>query len=234
MSLRVIGAGLGRTGTLSLKLALEHLGLGRCYHAMELAANLRQALPQWDAAIDGQADWETLFAGYTATVDYPGCCFWPELVARYPQAKVILTVRDADAWFDSVRSTIFASDGRVPALFGPDGQRLSQFLRRGFAARIDDRDFMTDYFHRWNQAVIANVPAHRLLVLDTDAQTGWESLCAFLDVPVPAQPYPRVHARGSGGAQARPLPSDPAQREQRLRAYLDRLAVEAFAPPADG
>jgi len=232
MSLRIIGAGLGRTGTLSLKLALEHLRLGRCYHAMELAAHLRQALPLWNAAIDGHADWETLFAGYTATVDYPGCCFWPQLIAHYPQAKVILTVRDADAWFDSVRSTIFASDGSVPALFGPDGQRLSQFLRREFGTQIDDRGFMTDYFRHWNRTVIARVPAQRLLVLDSDAATDWEPLCAFLGVPVPTRPYPRVHARSSS-TQSRPLPDNPAQREQRLRAYLERLAVDAFAPPMD-
>ncbi|UKE72648.1 sulfotransferase family protein [Xanthomonas graminis] len=232
MSLRVIGAGLGRTGTLSLKLALERLGVGRCYHAMELAANLRQALPLWDAAIDGRPDWDALFAGYAATTDYPGCCFWRQLAVHFPQAKVILTVRAPDAWFDSVHATIFSGDGSLPSLFGNQGQRLSRFLRRDLGERIGERAFMTDYFRRWNQAVIAHVPAQRLLVLDADTETGWERLCAFLDVPVPASPYPRVHARGAGNVPARALPTEPALIEQRMRAYLDRLAEAAFAPPS--
>ncbi|MEA9564340.1 MULTISPECIES: sulfotransferase [unclassified Xanthomonas] len=231
MSLRIIGAGLGRTGTLSLKLALEHLGLGRCYHAMELAAQLRQALPLWEHAIDGQPDWDAIFASYTATTDYPGCCFWPQLVAHFPHAKVILTVRDPDAWFDSVHATIFSGDGSVPSLFGDQGQRLSRFLRRELGERIGDRAFMTDYFRRWNQTVIERVPAQRLLVLDADTETGWERLCTFLEVAVPASPYPRVHARGASNAPARALPTEPALIETRMRAYLDRLAEEAFAAP---
>ena len=230
MSLQFIGAGLGRTGTLSLKLALERLGVGRCYHAMELAANLRQDLPQWESAIDGRPDWDRIFAGYAATTDYPGCCFWMELAARYPHAKVILTVRDPDAWFDSVSATIFSGSNNLPSLFGSRGQRLSQFLRRDLGARLGERAFMTDYFRRWNRAVITHIPAPRLLVLDTDSESSWERLCAFLALPVPAFPYPRVHMRGASVPQ-RPLPTEPALIEQRMRTYLDRLAEEAFAPP---
>ncbi|MFC6839613.1 sulfotransferase family protein [Xanthomonas theicola] len=226
MTLQVIGAGLGRTGTLSLKLALEYLGLGRCYHAMELAANLRHALPRWNAAIEGRPDWDAIFAGYSATTDYPGCCFWPELAAHWTQAKVILTVRDPDAWFDSVQATIFATDDRAPSLFGSDGQKLSRFLRRDMGQHLGERAFMTDYFQRWNQRVIDRVPKERLLVLTADE--GWDRLCGFLGLPVPQVPYPRVHAR-EGGGQARPLPTDPALVEQRLRAYLEQLATTAFA-----
>ncbi|KAB7772510.1 sulfotransferase family protein [Xanthomonas maliensis] len=222
MSLRVIGAGLGRTGTLSLKVALEQLGFGPCYHAMELAANLRQALPLWNRAIQGTPDWEAIFAGYAATTDYPGCCFWPALATRYPHAKVILTVRDPDDWFDSVRSTIFSTSPEVPGLFGPDGRALSQFIRRDLGTHIDDRGFMRDYFQRWNQHVIDSLPAERLLILSADE--GWDRLCAFLHCPVPAHPYPRVHARATA-AQPPALASDPAAREQQLRAYLDRLAI---------
>ncbi|KPL48200.1 hypothetical protein XAXN_15275 [Xanthomonas axonopodis] len=231
MSLQLIGAGLGRTGTLSLKLALERLGVGRCYHAMELAANLRQDLQHWEAAIDGHPDWDALFAGYAATTDYPGCCFWEELSAHFPHAKVILTVRDPDAWFDSVSATIFSGDGSVPSLFGAHGQRVSHFLRRDIQAHLGDRAFMTDYFRRWNQSVIERVPPSRLLVLDADADAHWERLCTFLDLPVPALPYPRVHARGAGNASVRPLPTEPALIEYRMRNYLERLAEEAFLPP---
>lgn len=231
MSLQLIGAGLGRTGTLSLKLALERLGVGRCYHAMELAANLRHDLPRWEAAIDGHPDWDALFAGYAATTDYPGCCFWEELSAHFPHAKVILTVRDPDAWFDSVSATIFSGDSSVPSLFGAHGQRVSRFLRRDLERNVGDRAFMTDYFRRWNQSVIARVPAPRLLVLDADAESHWERLCAFLELPVPALPYPRVHARGVGGAPARRLPTEPALIEHCMRDYLERLTEEAFLPP---
>lgn len=222
MPLRVIGAGLGRTGTLSLKVALEQLGYGPCYHAMELAANLRQALPLWNHAIQGDPDWEAIFAGYCATTDYPSCCFWPALAAHYPEAKVILTVRDPDHWFDSVRSTIFSASPKLTGLFGPDGRALSQFIRRDLGTRIDDRAFMRDYFQRWNQHVIGSLPPERLLVLS--ANEGWDRLCAFLHCAVPAHPYPHVHGRTTA-AQVPALASDPAARERQFRAYLDRLAI---------
>ena len=96
MALEVIGAGLGRTGTLSLKLALEHIGLGKCYHMSEMIAHLRTHLPLWVAAAKGQPQWDAIFDGYRSSTDYPGCMFWRELVAKYPDAKVILTTRDPD------------------------------------------------------------------------------------------------------------------------------------------
>lgn len=106
MSLQVLGAGLGRTGTLSLKFALEHLGFGPCYHATEVAANMRTALPLWNAAERGAADWSAIFAGYRSSTDHPGCYYWRQLIEVYPQAKVVLTVRDPDSWFESVTQTI--------------------------------------------------------------------------------------------------------------------------------
>ena len=107
MSIQVIGAGLGRTGTLSLKAALEELGFAKCYHPLEVVASLDQART-WDAAARGEpVDWDRLFAGFRATVDLPGCVFYRELLAKYPEAKVILTVRDPEHWYDSVRQTIY-------------------------------------------------------------------------------------------------------------------------------
>lgn len=228
MGLKVIGAGLGRTGTLSLKIALEYLGFGPCYHAMEVGASARRSLPLWIDAIDGKPDWNAIFDGYGATVDYPGCCFWKALLAHAPAAKVILTVRGADSWFESVHQTIFSAQKGVP-LFGESGQALSTFLRRDFGDKIDDRSFMVDYFERWNQAVMAAVPAERLLVLSLE--DGWAPLCEFLGVDVPEVPYPRLHGRAAG-TDKRTLPLDPVQREARLRAYLDGLAREVIRPDA--
>lgn len=222
MGLKLIGAGLGRTGTLSLKVALEHLGFGPCYHAMEVGATARRSLPLWIDAIQGKPDWDAIFDGYAATVDFPGCCFWRELLAHATDAKVILSVRDADDWFESVHQTIFSPTSGTP-VFGESGQALSRFLRRDFGDRVGDRAFMTDYFRRWNQAVIDTVPAERLLVISSEA--GWAPLCEFLGVAIPEVPYPRLHGRPTG-TQQRALPSDPVEREARLRGYLDSLSQE--------
>ena len=229
MGLKVIGAGLGRTGTLSLKLALERIGFGPCYHAMELAATVRRSLPLWTEAVRGTPDWDAIFDGYASSVDYPGCCFWPDLMRHYPDAVLVLTLRDPDEWFESVHATIFSPARRNP-LLGSDGAELSDFFRRDLGERIGDRAFMTDYFERWNRTVIEAVPAHRLLVLPM--QAGWAPLCDFLRTSVPDVSYPRVHAR-SGADAARPLPpASPAELESRMRGYLDRLREQAFASPA--
>src|ERR1700761_2008202 len=107
MPLDVIGAGLGRTGTLSLKEALETLGFAKCYHMIEALPHADH-IRLWDAASRGEpVDWERLFDGYRATVDWPGCSFYREFMERYPDAKVILSVRDADRWYDSARATIY-------------------------------------------------------------------------------------------------------------------------------
>ncbi len=227
MSLQVIGAGLGRTGTLSLKFALEHLGFGSCHHATEVAANMRTALPLWNAAERGAADWPAIFAGYRSSTDHPGCYYWRQLIEVYPQAKVVLTVRDPDSWFESVTQTILAP-GRKSTFLGPEGEIFSMFLKQQFAGRSDDRAFMVDYFKRWNQAVIDTVPADRLLVFSPSQ--GCAPLCAFLSVPVPAQAYPHLHARPRlrWFARGLHLPNDIASREQHVRDYLDYLRKDLF------
>ena len=108
MPLSVIGAGFGRTGTMSLKLALDQLGFGPCYHMTEVFKNPK-ASGYWEAAADGKPiDWEEVFAGYRSTVDWPGATFYKQLADAYPEAKVILTERDAEAWFESTQATIFS------------------------------------------------------------------------------------------------------------------------------
>jgi len=191
--MKIIGAGLGRTGTLSLKFALDHIGLGPCYHMAEFMAHVPTHLPLWLAVAEGRPDWDAVFDGYVSTVDYPGCTWWRDLAAKWPDAKVILTVRDPDSWFESASSTVLSP--RMLAMLGnsPLKAFFDAAVNRDFGEQIEDRAFMTAYFRRWNAEVIAEVPAERLLVFE--AKDGWEPLCEFLGVPVPPEAYPRVNSR---------------------------------------
>jgi hypothetical protein len=173
MSIQVIGAGLGRTGTLSLKAALEELGFAKCYHPLEVFASMDQART-WDAAARGEpVDWDRLFAGYRATVDLPGCMFYRELLAKYPEAKVILTVRDPERWYDSVRQTIHLLGNTFPKwtvlLLSPRMRVLQRMLDRlrdrMFRGRFEDRAFAIEVFNRHNEQVRRDVPADRLLAM---------------------------------------------------------------------
>lgn len=192
MALTLIGAGLGRTGTLSLKLALEQLGLGRCHHMAEVFGQ-PERVPLWVEAAKGRPDWEAIYEGYGAAVDYPTCTFWRELAEAYPDAKVLLSVRDADAWFDSTQSTIFSEANVELCRKTPIPEFFELTVFRDFGDRLRDRAFMTDYFHRWNETVRAAIPADRLLVYEV--KQGWEPLCAFLGLPVPDEPFPRSNSR---------------------------------------
>ena len=192
MALQIIGAGLGRTGTMSMKLALEQLGVGRCYHMAELIGDLAR-LPLWLGAADGAADWEAVFAGFTATVDYPGCTYWRELATCYPDAKVLLTVRDPDDWFDSTQATIFSPPMRARIAGSPMEGFFQKAVWGDFGGRLDDRAFMTAAFERHNAAVRSAIPPERLLVYEVGE--GWPRLCQFLGVPVPAASFPRVNSR---------------------------------------
>ena len=236
MSLQVIGAGLGRTGTLSLKLALEHIGLGKCYHMSEMIANLRRHLPLWLASARGDPQWDAIFTGYRSSTDYPGCMFWRELAARYPEAKIVLTTRDPDRWFESVSETVMSPQHR--ARFEAD-PTMAEFFRltvfdSDLEGRLGDRDRMVEYFNRWNQAVIDEVPAERLLVYR--AGDGWQPLCDFLGVPLPAEPFPQVNSREemtkrTGQLDERPAgdgPPPPEMLEVMVRGYLDDLRAKAF------
>src|SRR5262245_33341374 len=200
MAFKVIGAGLGRTGTLSLKLALEELGFSQCYHMTEVLARMDDARV-WDAAARGQpVDWEALFRGYQATVDWPGCSFYAELIRRYPEAKVVLTVRDPDTWYDSARQTIYYVRQAFPRWMGPLVPRLRHFRRMidrlvwdgTFHGRFEDKPYAIEVFNRHNEQVRLDVPTDRLLVYQV--REGWEPLCAFLGVPVPVdKPFPHLN-----------------------------------------
>ena len=191
MTISVIGAGFGRTGTLSLKLALEQLGVGRCYHMVEVF-QIPAAADQWRAAAEAPpGDWEAIFEGFSATVDWPGATSYREMADHYPEAKVILTHRDPDAWFASTQATIFAND-----LGGADDSPFSRMAKavigRLFDGRLHDRDHVIDVYLRHNAEVQRVIPPERLLVYEV-AQ-GWGPLCAFLGAPEPAGPMPKVNS----------------------------------------
>jgi hypothetical protein len=196
--LQVIGSGLGRTGTLSTKLALEQLGFGPCHHMVEVFLH-PETVPLWVAAARGEGAWDEIFAGYRSVVDHPGCVYWRELMARFPEAKVVHTVRDPDRWFESTQATIFAP--RSPVLNPPPAMRaFFETVTGWYGGDIHDRAFMVDAFRRHTEAVLAGVPKARLLVFDV-AQ-GWAPLCDFLGAPVPDTPFPREHSREQVAARA--------------------------------
>ena len=229
MALEVIGAGLGRNATFTLKFALEHLGFGPCYHMVEVLAGARRNVPLWQAAADGQPDWDAIFEGYRSAADHPACNYWRELAEYYPDAKVVLTMRDPDSWFDSVSATIY-SPGMLASLAGSPLEKMFQctFLHP-YGDRIGERAWMTDWYRQRNQDVIDSIAPERLLVFD--AKQGWGPLCEFLKVPVPAEPLPRVNSRDelSGASEEKGgLPADLAELEGFAKAYLAHLKASAF------
>lgn len=197
MPLDIIGAGLGRTGTFSLKHALEELGLGPCHHMEEVMTHPEQ-IPAWHAAGRGSiVDWDALMAGYRSSVDWPSAQFWAELADRFPDAKIVLTVRDTERWYESFSKTILMllcapESAPNPTMRAILDMTQDVIVRRAFDGRLDDPDHVKASFDRHNAAVKAALPPDRLLVFDI-AQ-GWEPLCAFLDVPIPATPFPRMNS----------------------------------------
>ncbi len=192
MTLKIIGAGLGRTGTASTKLAIEQLGVGRCYHMGEVIAHPAD-IEYWMRAADGQPDWDTLLADFAATTDYPACTFWRELAEHYPEAKVLLNVRDAEGWFESVNQTIMSPQLIEHVKDTPFGAFNKRTIWDTVEGRMTDRPYMIAHFRRHIEEVKAAIPADRLLVFDV--KQGWEPLCAFLRLPVPKGPFPRVNSR---------------------------------------
>jgi hypothetical protein len=197
-----------RTGTLSQKEALEILGFAPCYHWVNILADL-DCVGVWDRAIDGDADWAEIFAGFQATVDWPGGYFWRELMATYPDAKVLLSVRDPDDWEPSFRETVWnMGNGEnlvhllssARALVDPRWARYVELVERmfwgpkgTFAGGHAQPEQLIEGFVRHNEEVKRSVPAERLLVWDI--KEGWGPLCEFLGVEVPAQPVPHANDR---------------------------------------
>ncbi|MGH2498001.1 MAG: sulfotransferase family protein [Ktedonobacteraceae bacterium] len=195
--LKVIGAGFGRTGTLSLKHALEELGFGPCYHMTELFER-PVANEQWAAIVRGEpVDWHTVFEGYQATVDWPACAYYRELMQVYPDAKVLLSVRDPEKWYESVANTIYqAPRQNSDHALSVHGRMVSALIWQStFDDRFEDKDYAISVFLRHIEEVKQQVPAEKLLVYDV--KEGWEPLCAFLGAGVPAKPFPHVNDRAN-------------------------------------
>jgi Sulfotransferase domain len=203
--MRVIGAGLPRTGTLSQKVALEMVGLGPCYHMVNVLANLDLA-PQWRRAMDGDGQWDEIFDGFQSTVDWPGSFFYRELIEVYPDAKVVLGVRDGDSWARSMRETIwglFYDDVLIRHLSSARAtidrkwhdyiEMMKEMWQR--SGLIDGEDTtaerMSSALERYHDEVQGTVPSERLLVWSVTE--GWEPLCEFLEVPVPDTPFPKLN-----------------------------------------
>ena len=229
MALEVIGAGLGRNATFTMKFALEQLGFRPCYHMAEVFAGARINIPQWLEVIEGRQDWDAIFAGYRSTTDYPACTWWKELADYYPQAKVVLTTRDPDRWFDSITETIFSERMNSSIKGTPFEALLNGCALQHFGGRLSDRAFMTDWYVKRNQEVIDTLPPERLLVFHP--REGWEPLCRFLGVAVPDLPFPKVNSRdelGNKSDEHGGLPADPEELEHFAKAYIEQLRSTAF------
>jgi hypothetical protein len=197
MTLKVIGAGFGRTGTLSLKLALEQLGFEKCYHMMEVFGH-PEHVDLWRRANRGEAvNWPALYAGYQATVDWPACNFYENHLRQFPDARVILSERDPDRWYDSVMKTIYPSSLRAresadPAI-RPWADMVWELIWDGrFGGRVEDKDHAIGVYLAHNRRVRKVVSPGRLLVFE--ASQGWAPLCAFLERAIPATPYPHTNS----------------------------------------
>ncbi len=193
--MQIIGAGFGRTGTMSTKVALEQLGVAPCYHIGDSFQNADH-VPLWLSAMAGEpVDWAALFAGYQAALDWPSCTFYKQLMVAYPEAKVVLNVREAGAWYESMTESLYAIIKNPPPGLSPTSAYAR--LVRGvmwdgtFGGRFEDRAHAISVYERHNEEVQKHVPADRLLVFAVS--DGWAPLCAFLGLPTPDRPFPRTN-----------------------------------------
>ena len=204
MSIKVIGSGLGRTGTHSLKIALEQLGFDKCYHMMELFNN-PDGITHFIEAEEGKnTDWDKLFKGYKSAVDYPVARYYKQLIAKYPDAKVIHTVRDPESWYKSCSETIFwaskPSFGRIAGMmmklpFSSTLRKRLPILKyngslidKEFGGDLKNKEQVIKHFNARTEEVKNTVPKERLLIYNV--KESWEPLCKFLEVPVPSTPFP--------------------------------------------
>lgn len=189
MAVKVVGAGVGRTGTHSLKLALEQLLGGRCHHMVEIIADPPQAAA-WTDAIEGRdVDWQQVLDGYAAIVDWPGASFWREISEANPEALVLLSTRDPEAWYRSAANTIFNPiEAAPPGLEDWFGVTMPKLFETRFSADLGNRAAMIDAFEAHNAAVRAGVAPERLL--EWTVSDGWEPICARLGMAVPDEPFP--------------------------------------------
>ena len=199
MGLKVIGAGFGRTGTLSLKTALEQLGYSPCHHMSEVPKDFSQIDLFLRAANGEKVNWDVVFHGFEAAVDWPAAAYYEELANEYPDAKIILGVRDPEAWYESVKTTIFLIPSSFPRWLRklvPLSNKFIEMIEKTvweneLNGRFEDKEQTIEVFLERIEAVKEKIPSERLLV--HRATDGWDPLCQFLNVPVPEQNYPWVN-----------------------------------------
>lgn len=189
MSLKVIGAGFPRTGTTTLKKSLGQLGIGPAYHFKDLIADPSR-LKYWEALENtGQTNFDKLFEGFRASVDFPGYPYYKLLMKQYPEAKVILTLRDFDSWYESNFNTIWQVEPSNDCL----KFMRETYLIKQFDNQFGNREVAEKVFHAHNNEVMAIVPQEQLLVYEV--KDGWEPLCSFLDCPIPNEEFPHLNKK---------------------------------------
>jgi len=201
MALQVIGAGFGRTGTLSLKAALERLGFAKCHHMFEVGQDPAQQ-SYWLAISRGErVDWDDVFEGYQSSCDFPSCVYWEELHRHFPDSKVILSTRDPEKWYQSAADTIYAISTSLPTWIPSKQARGLREMVLGivwngvFDGRFEDKEYALSVFRDHEKHVKDSVAPERLLIFE--AKDGWEPLCRFLGVPVPDEPFPNLNDTAS-------------------------------------
>jgi len=210
MSIKVIGAGFPRTGTNSLQVALDKIGYGKAYHFKELLNNPSK-LRYWTILRDtGTTDWDSLYSGYQASVDFPCYPWYKEHLARYPEAKVILSTRSFEGWYNSVKETIYVAGPKtqvqklklkIKLLFDKELQQVQncrKFVKNylweiQFQNKFDDKDFVRKIWDDHHEEVIKSVPEEKLLVYEL--REGWKPLCDFLGVDIPLEPLPHLNKK---------------------------------------
>ncbi|MEV4115518.1 sulfotransferase family protein [Nonomuraea sp. NPDC049695] len=191
--LKVVGASYGRTGTTSVRLALETLGLGPCHYMRELFTSPAHAEEWLRVAEGGEPDWKRLLDGFASTIAWPAACYWRELAAAFPEAKVLLIVRDPASWYASMRRTLYRTR---PAEAGPGTSVRDQVIEKivwqgTFSGRFEDRDHAIGVYLAHLDEVRKAVPSGRLV--EFEPSRGWEPLCAALGVDVPDVPFPTAN-----------------------------------------
>lgn len=204
MSMKILGAGLGRTGTYSLKLALELLDYGKCYHMFELLKQ-RSDITYWEQLENNEdVDYESLFEGYQSTVDYPSCCYIEQLIKVYPDAKVILTTRNFESWHSSALKTILTINPTIIQMVGiilkqpfskkaRDLRRIGDYINKIIDRRMLNINEARVLYEEHNQRIKDLVPADNLLIYDV--LEGWEPLCRFLNRDIPVVDFPHENRR---------------------------------------
>jgi hypothetical protein len=194
--MNVIGVGVGRTGTHSLKTAINKLGFGPCHHMEEVLQNMPVQVPLWSAAEKGNPDWQAIYSDYKSAVDWPTACFFRELLKEYPSAKFILTHRRPENWADSFGSTIYkllaGKDQAPPEMHAWLDMANAVITKTGFPADLG-RDGLVKAFIAHNEIVKETIPASQLLVFSV--KEGWEPLCTFLGESIPDEPFPHTNDR---------------------------------------